>query len=146
MSGSESKAADNKQQLQYHTFFFKSERWFPSLAAAAPPMYKLCKTVTAGSRSWVGRLSITAAVHGTQSGFMEQSRGKEGGARGGKATRMVAPLAIVGDAKGLIHGERLSGVLLRLLVGLRMPFCNKASAAGEPVVGLNCSKESSCNW
>ena len=40
----------------------------------------------------------------------------------------------------------MSGVLDLLLVGLRMAFCSMANAAGEPVVGLNCSKESSWSW
>jgi hypothetical protein len=41
-------------------------------------------------------------------------------------------LLMTGDASGLRQG-----VLLRLLLGLRMPFCSMASAAGEPTVGLN---------
>ena len=44
---------------------------------------------------------------------------------------------MTGEARGLRQGERLRGVLERLLVGLRMPFCSIASAAAEPTVGLN---------
>jgi hypothetical protein len=82
----------------------------------------------------------------TQSGFIEPSWSQEGGAREGKAATRAAPLPMTGEPTGLRQGERLSGVLQRLLVGLRMPFCIKASATGEPVVGLNCSNESSCSW
>jgi hypothetical protein len=48
-------------------------------------------------------------------------------------------LLMTGDASGLRQGERLSGVLERLLVGLRSPFCSTANAAAEPTVGLYCA-------
>ncbi len=46
-------------------------------------------------------------------------------------------LLMTGEARGLRQGERLRGVLERLLVGLRIPFCSIANAAAEPTVGLN---------
>ncbi len=115
-----------------------------------------CYSGTAGRGVWLGTalrhaaLTPTASAASilleTQSGFIEKSRSHEEGAREGKAARRAAPLPMTGEPTGLRQGERLSGVLQRLLVGLRMPFCIKASAAGEPVVGLNCSNESSCSW
>jgi hypothetical protein len=103
-----------------------------------------------------------------QSGFIELSGDSQGerscnsdaDARGGRAQirlpllnpykvllllLLLLLLPITGDASGLRQGERLRGVLERLLVGLLITLCSIASAAGDPVVGLNCSNESSCS-
>ena len=94
-----------------------------------------------------------------QSGFIEQSCDSQGerscnseaDARGGSKPYklllllLLLLLPINGDASGLRQGERVSGVLERLLVGLLITLCSMASAAGDPVVGLNCSNESSCS-
>jgi hypothetical protein len=84
------------------------------------------------------------ASSGDQSGLMVNSIASNGRMKEGMGAGFLL-LQTTGDGSGLRHGERLRGVLDLLLAGLLKPFWSIARAAGEPVVGLNCSNESSCS-
>ncbi len=96
------------------------------------------------------RLMMIATAAADQSGCIAKSRESKGRTSDGSAdmsaTLLIPTLLLLlllllllmtGEARGVRQGERVSGVLQRLLEGLRIPFCSMASAAAEPTVGLN---------